>query len=357
MPITMREWLTLAGGAALAALVLGGCAEVKQTLDQADTAASEAMGVERPAASAAESPASPASPASSSAASSAAQPAKTPGTEAYQRGLELLDADEPALAADTFRKAANAGHPAAAYRLALLHSRGRGVPRDLDEGARWLNVAAERGHAGAQYLLGAAYTAGDGVERDYETAARYFAKAAVQGHPRAQYLLAEAFARGRGVPRDLPWAARWYGKAAQQGHTRAQFAYGALLAAGRGLPPDRPAGYMWLRLAADAGHEQAPALVAKLREQMAEDAVAEAEAAAQRFRPGPAKRFADRPTLRYVQQALNALGYGAGPVDGLMGPRTRAGLRAFQRAAGLEADGELTPGLLQRLLDARRAES
>lgn len=348
MSITMPHWLIVAGGAGLTALILGGCAEVKQTLDEADTAASQAMGVEGQAAPSAEPPTSPAP--------SPAERAEAPGTKAYQRGLEHLEADEPALAAERFRQAAEAGHPAAAYRLALLHTRGRGVPRDLDAGARWLNVAADRGHAGAQYLLGAAYTAGDGVERDYETAAQYFAKAAVQGHPRAQYLLAEAFARGRGVRKDLPWAARWYGKAAHQGHTRAQFAYGALLAAGRGLQPDRPAGYMWLKLAADAGHDQAPALLAKLRDQIPVDAVTGAEAAAERFRPGPTKRFADRPTVRYVQQALNALGYDAGPVDGLMGPRTRAGLRAFQRTQGLEADGELTPVLLRRLLDARRAQ-
>ncbi len=69
----------------------------------------------------------------------------------------------------------------------------------------------------------------------------------------------------------------------------------------------------------------------------------------------PATDLADAPTVRYVQQALAELGFDAGPVDGLMGPRTRAGLRAYQRAESLPADGELTPELLRRLLEDRRA--
>jgi TctA family transporter len=43
-------------------------------------------------------------------------------------------------------------------------------------------------------------------------------------------------------------------------------------------------------------------------------------------------KVAPRPDwLTGVQYRLNALGFGAGPVDGIMGPRTRKAVQAFQR--------------------------
>ncbi|MEG0200563.1 MAG: peptidoglycan-binding domain-containing protein, partial [Comamonas sp.] len=53
-----------------------------------------------------------------------------------------------------------------------------------------------------------------------------------------------------------------------------------------------------------------------------------------------------------LQTALNARGFSAGAADGVMGPATRAGLRRFQQAQGLVADGYPTLELLQRLQSA-----
>jgi hypothetical protein len=50
-----------------------------------------------------------------------------------------------------------------------------------------------------------------------------------------------------------------------------------------------------------------------------------------------------------VQQALKRLGHDPGPVDGLMGPRTRDAIEAFQQAENLTATGEITFSLLDRL--------
>ena len=61
--------------------------------------------------------------------------------------------------------------------------------------------------------------------------------------------------------------------------------------------------------------------------------------------PGTAPGPPDAERIRAVQQALARLGYDPGPADGLMGPRTRAAIRAFQAASGLAADGRLTPML------------
>lgn len=43
--------------------------------------------------------------------------------------------------------------------------------------------------------------------------------------------------------------------------------------------------------------------------------------------------------VREIQARLNRLGYAAGPVDGIMGSRTRAAIEAFQAQHGLPADG------------------
>jgi formate hydrogenlyase subunit 3/multisubunit Na+/H+ antiporter MnhD subunit len=56
--------------------------------------------------------------------------------------------------------------------------------------------------------------------------------------------------------------------------------------------------------------------------------------------------------VRAVQRALNAAGYEAGPVDGIIGPRTRAALRALQRDAGFVEDGSISFDVLDALQPA-----
>lgn len=53
----------------------------------------------------------------------------------------------------------------------------------------------------------------------------------------------------------------------------------------------------------------------------------------------------DRQVVNSIQTGLNRLGYGAGPVDGLVGVRTQTAIRAYQRDHGLLEDGRATPEL------------
>jgi len=59
--------------------------------------------------------------------------------------------------------------------------------------------------------------------------------------------------------------------------------------------------------------------------------------------PGLLRRGAKGEAVRRLQSALNRLGFDAGAADGVFGPKTEAAVRAFQRAAGIEADGEFGP--------------
>jgi len=56
-----------------------------------------------------------------------------------------------------------------------------------------------------------------------------------------------------------------------------------------------------------------------------------------------------RTQMQALQEALNRSGFSAGTPDGVMGPATRAGLRAFQRSIGVVQDGYPTLELLQRV--------
>ncbi len=61
--------------------------------------------------------------------------------------------------------------------------------------------------------------------------------------------------------------------------------------------------------------------------------------------------YADAPTVMYVQLRLRALGYDAGPVDGIAGPKTRAAIKAFQSSERLTVDGELSRSLVEDLFE------
>ena len=56
-----------------------------------------------------------------------------------------------------------------------------------------------------------------------------------------------------------------------------------------------------------------------------------------------------RSQVREMQQALNARGFDVGAPDGVMGPNTRRGLRAFQQSIDVTPDGFATVRLLERL--------
>ncbi len=53
--------------------------------------------------------------------------------------------------------------------------------------------------------------------------------------------------------------------------------------------------------------------------------------------------------IRQVQQALKVAGFDPGPADGRMGARTRAAIRDFQLANGLEPDGKVGPRTWNKL--------
>ncbi len=65
--------------------------------------------------------------------------------------------------------------------------------------------------------------------------------------------------------------------------------------------------------------------------------------------------FLSRIQRKAVQQALNDLGHNAGVPDGIFGARTRAAIRALQKALGQQPTGYLTDLLLSKLREKMRS--
>jgi TPR repeat protein len=128
----------------------------------------------------------------------------------YQEGRRLAKGGTDAgyLAAEPFyRKAAQAGHPAAQYQLGYLLENGLGVMQDLQKAAVWYRRAAQAGDAEAQNNLGVLCASGQGVAQDDKEAVRWYRRAAAQEDPEAMSNLAMMLFQGRGVERDVGSAA------------------------------------------------------------------------------------------------------------------------------------------------------
>ena len=78
------------------------------------------------------------------------------------------------------------GYAAAAYDLAVCLLTGAGVPRDAEEGLRWLRAAAEGGSLDGAHRLGLALAEGG----DIACGRRWIARAAEGGHAGARALAA-----------------------------------------------------------------------------------------------------------------------------------------------------------------------
>ncbi len=231
---------------------------------------------------------------------------------------------------------------------------------------------ARAGDIRAQAMLSVMYLEGQGTSPNYSEAAKWSRLAALQGLADAQFILGNLYLLGEGVHQDEVEASRWIRLAANQGYADAQAILGMMYARGRGVPQDNLRAYMWLNLAA-AGEtdRESRERTAEMRDGVAARLTpaqrAEAQEMARHWRPEshPAQGAASPPrlltdeeflgksaVLEGVQTKLAALGYDPGPVDGVMGRRTRAAIQAFQADAGLRVDGEISDELIAALNEA-----
>lgn len=243
----------------------------------------------------------------------------------YMIGVERLEAQDYAVAADLISAAARQGLPMAQYRLAKLHERGIGVPRDFTEARAWTERAANGGNINAMHDLAVFYADGEGGGQSYAA------------------------------------AAEWFRKAADFGLVDSQFNMAVLYENGLGISPSQIEALYWYEIAAANGDESAPSYIATLRNALPLEQAQQAQrraatwtkstpnASANGDFANPAWTRANRDQIRAVQAVLNGLGYDAGPADGLAGAGTRTAIRAFQSDNGLPTTGAVDSSLVDAL--------
>nr|WP_070960416.1 peptidoglycan-binding protein [Hyphomonas sp. Mor2] len=243
----------------------------------------------------------------------------------FKWGESRLAAQDFAAGADFVRRAARQGLPAAQYRLAKLHERGIGVPRDFFEARSWTE------------------------------------KAAIGGNTKAMHDIAVFYADGEGGPQSYAAAAEWFRKAADYGVVDSQYNLALLYENGLGISPSQTEALYWYEIAAASGDASAPGNVATLREALPLEQAQQAQRRASSWTATPVDQAAngafglqdwDRSTqtqIATLQTVLNGLGYDTGTPDGIAGSGTRAAVEAYQAANGLDANGVIDELLIETL--------
>ena len=141
--------------------------------------------------------------------------------------------------------------------------------------------------------------------------------------------------------------------AAERGHERAIVLIGMAHVYGKGVPKDHVQAYMYFQVLQDMSdaldesereeaREYSERILSELRDGMSPDEVARAEALAREWMANQAQGIADLRLRRRIERALVLQGSSTGKRDGEFDRRTREAIRAWQRARGHAATGELT---------------
>ncbi|MGM0702891.1 MAG: peptidoglycan-binding protein [Pseudomonadota bacterium] len=161
-------------------------------------------------------------------------------------------------------------------------------------------------------------------------------------------------------------ALQMFDQLATTGNADAQYRLGQMHEAGQGTPQDYVQAHKWYNLAAARGHRQAATARDAVAARMTAQQISAAQQAARVWQPtATPPRAAPEPSssvealsgqrlVTEIQRELNRLGFEAGPVDGLMGTRSRNAIRDYQGTVGLAQDGRPTTALLARLRQAGR---
>ncbi|MDP1964869.1 MAG: peptidoglycan-binding protein [Reyranella sp.] len=297
-------------------------------------------------------------------------------------------ADWAAMPIHELRTRANANEIPAMEELARRLVQGVGVTKDQQAGAGWLLRAATHGSAQSAFNVAVMYERGFVVERDSTKAIEWYRKAVAANLAMAKHNLALLLRDGKGAPRDGKEAVELLRSATRQGMSASMFTLGDIYERGDAAPKDAPTAMAWFAITAEferqtnGGTETVLAKTATQRTQTLQRILtpAELERAQQlgqsEFKqivealsppkpsppaaappvetaaaaPAPPSADVDPPgwptavndQVRVIQQALVDLKFLRDKPDGVIGPLTRAAIRAFQRSIAMRETGEAT---------------
>lgn len=153
---------------------------------------------------------------------------------------------------------ADAGHPAAQFRLGRIYQKGNGVDKDPDRAEEWFHKAlpglkqeAEAGDRDAAFYLYDCFHEGLGVQKDDAEALRWLQRAATEGKTDAMFALALEYREGGLVEKNEDLFMHWLRKAAQEDNRDAQYLLGACYEHGNGVPRNLDLAQEWYDRAAE----------------------------------------------------------------------------------------------------------
>jgi localization factor PodJL len=276
-----------------------------------------------------------------------------------------------AIGSSELRAAAAAGDRLAQFEVASRFTVDTYVPRNFKAAAAWFQLAADQHLAPAQYRLGSLYEKGKGIERDIDLARIWYTRAAELGNAKAMHNLAVLHAEGKiGLP-DFASAAKWFLRAAERGVRDSQYNLGILHARGLGVPRDSTISYKWFAIAAKQEDRDAARKRDEIAVTLSRRSLATVGSAVDAWSPTATVEGANTvpPTtarwsalgdktgglsqplqlISKAQSMLNRQGFDAGPSDGVIGPKTRDAVKAYQRSRGLPQTGIIDRDLIEVL--------
>ncbi len=299
---------------------------------------------------------------------------RTPTDTPFMADASAVISDIPGwVAPQALRDAAAEDDMLALHEIGSRLADGRGTQIDMAAAATWFARAAEKGFAPAQFRLANLYEKGTGVDRDIVTALGWYQAAAEAGNVNAMHNLAVLYAIGQatGDAPDYAQASLWFRQAADRGVRDSQFNLAILYAQGNGVPRDLVQSYVWFAIAARDGDSDAIEKRDQIAAALGADELDAAQEAATIWTLVPPAEAANSITIPddwsltddtstgsidmqasigKIQNILNKNGFDAGPVDGLMGARTLAAIKAFQTSVGQQATGRIDDALIRELI-------
>jgi localization factor PodJL len=213
--------------------------------------------------------------------------ANAPAKQAAPAQQQTADRLPANIGTPRLRNAALGGDPGAAYEVAMRFVEGRGVPPNLEEGARWFERAASKGLTPAQFRYASMLEKGQGVKKDLAAAQKLYIAAASKGHAKAMHNLAVLYAEGAEGKPDYASAAQWFRKAAEHGVPDSQYNLGVLAARGLGTERNIVESYKWFALAAAQGDKEAARKRDDVAAHLDAQTLASAQQAVKSFTPAP----------------------------------------------------------------------
>src|SRR5208282_4592143 len=185
-------------------------------------------------------------------------------------------------------QAAQAGHRTAQFNVAMGCFRGDGGVTNYEEGQRWLLQSAGDGWPMSEYYLGLSYLNGSfQFPKDTAEGVKWLRQAATDDCLPAQETLGIKLIKGVDVPRNAQEGVKWFRHAAECGDAKAEGDLGYALETGEAGVPDLIEVCMWDQLSANQGVPQAKINLARVRAQLNDAQIQEAEQRAEQFKPKP----------------------------------------------------------------------